>query len=183
MGALLVNFLGGDRGPWRVERVDTIIGDGLEPVPFVEVVEGWAAPVPASTWSLRGVVSNDRYLQADEKARLAATQEGLGRAAATRAALIPIRKNEAWWTLTQAERRDILETTSRHIAIGLDYLPAIARRLHHGRDLNEPFDFVTWFEFAPEEEPAFDELVSRLRATEEWSYVDREVDIRLALTP
>jgi hypothetical protein len=61
----------------------------------------------------------------------------------------------------------------------LEYLPAVARRLHHCRDLGEPFDFLTWFEFAPTDTVAFDELVERLRETEEWSYVDREVDIRL----
>jgi hypothetical protein len=44
----------------------------------------------------------------------------------------------------------------------------------------EPFDFLTWFEFAPDDEPAFDRLVAELRASEEWDYVKREVDIRLA---
>jgi hypothetical protein len=66
------------------------------------------------------------------------------------------------------------------VAVGLEYLPRIARRLHHGRDLGEPFDFLTWFEFAPIDAAAFDELVARLRVTEEWRYVVREVDIRLA---
>ena len=73
-----------------------------------------------------------------------------------------------------------LNRRSRHIAIGLNYLPAIARRLHHSRELGEPFDFLTWFEYAPEDESAFDDLVGKLRATEEWRYVTREVDIRLA---
>jgi len=63
---------------------------------------------------------------------------------------------------------------------GVEYLPAVARRLHHGRDLGEPFDFLTWFEFAPEHAAAFDELVLRLRETEEWTYVEREIDLRLA---
>ena len=66
------------------------------------------------------------------------------------------------------------------LPVGLEYLPAIARRLHHSRDLFEPFDFLTWFEYAPEQSAAFEELVSRLRHTKEWDYVDREVDIRLA---
>ena len=66
------------------------------------------------------------------------------------------------------------------MATGLEYLPAIARRLHHGRDLGEPFDFLTWFEFAPEHAAGFEELVLRLRATEEWAYVEREIDLRLA---
>jgi chlorite dismutase len=94
--------------------------------------------------------------------------------------MIPIRKRDAWWDLAQDERRAILETQSRHIAVGLKYLPAIARRLYHSRELGEPFDFVTWFEYAPEHEAAFEELVAALRSTAEWRYVEREVDIRLA---
>lgn len=61
----------------------------------------------------------------------------------------------------------------------MNYLPAIARRLHHSRDLREPFDFLTWFEFAPEHEADFEALLSNLRATREWTFVEREVDIRL----
>ena len=58
-------------------------------------------------------------------------------------------------------------------------MTAIARRLHHARDLGEPFDFLTWFEFAPEHEAAFDDLLGELRASPEWTYVEREVDIRV----
>jgi len=59
--------------------------------------------------------------------------------------------------------------------------PAVARRLHHCRDFgeNEPFDFLTWFEFTRSDSPAFDELVAGLRGTEEWEYVEREIDIRV----
>lgn len=129
---------------------------------------------------MRGLASNVCYTRRDEQQTLAATQAGLGRPEATRAALIPISKSEAWWALAQDERRELFEETSRHIAIGLEYLPAIARRLYHGHDLDEPFDFLTWFEYAPEDAPAFEDLVARLRATREWEYVQREVDIRLA---
>ena len=131
------------------------------------------------SWSLTGFTSNERYVDHLERAALTTVQQPLGRAVATCAALIPIRKSEAWWELTQDERRNILEERSHHIAVGLEYLPAVARRLHHSRDLGEPFDFLTWFEYAPTDAAAFEELVGRLRATEEWSFVDREVDIRL----
>ena len=110
---------------------------------------------------------------------LVAKQPALGRPEAVCAALIPIRKSEAWWDLTQDERREIFETRSEHIKTGLRYLPEVARRLRHSRDLGEPFDFLTWFEYAPEYSAAFEELVVSLRASEEWKYVDREVDIRL----
>jgi hypothetical protein len=59
----------------------------------------------------------------------------------------------------------------------------VARRLLHGRDLSEPFDFLTWFEYAPEHAHAFEELVHRLRETEEWTYIEREIDIRLHRDP
>lgn len=129
-------------------------------------------------WSLAGSISNLRYTTANERSGLIAKQSGLGRAEARRAALIPISKSDAWWAMAQDERLAIY-TRSQHTAIGMDYLPAIARRLHHGRDLGEPLDFLTWFEFAPADEPAFDHMLLRLRASEEWTHVVREVDIRL----
>ena len=86
-----------------------------------------------------------------------------------------------WWELTQDERRTIFEDRSMHISVGLKYLPSVARRLHHCRDLceAEPFDFVTLFDYAKADAAAFDEMLAIMRASEEWKYVEREVDIRL----
>jgi len=181
MRPLLVTFVGGQSGSWAIERVEPVVGASLEPASRLEVVEGEAATLSdgKSTWVLRGVTSNDRYVSQLEHAVLVAKQESLGRATSTRAALIPITKSDAWWKLPQDERRRIFEERSHHIAIGLEYLPAVARRLHHGRDLGETFDFLTWFEFSPAHANAFEELVGRLRETEEWAYVEREIDIRL----
>jgi hypothetical protein len=174
-----VTFVGGDHGRWRIESMSTVAGDGLKEAGFLDVVEGpWPFGL-SGAWLLRGVTSNERYVERAERAALVARQEPLGRPGATAAALIPVRKSAAWWELPQDERRAIFEDRSRHIALGLEYLPAIARRLHHSRDLGEGFDFLTWFEFAPGAAAAFDEAVTRLRATEEWTYVEREVDIRL----
>ena len=130
---------------------------------------------------LRGVTSNERYVTREEKGQLVAKQVVLGRPEATHAALIPIRKNAAWWAMTQDERRAVFEDRSHHIQTGLKYLPGVARRLHHCRDLagQEPFDFLTFFDYPEAEASAFEDLVAALRATEEWKYVDREVDIRL----
>nr|WP_315838769.1 chlorite dismutase family protein [Bradyrhizobium prioritasuperba] len=151
----------------------------------LDVVESPNFPERANNaaWQLSGVTSNTRYTSRTEVDALVAVQQGLGRPQATRAALIPIRKSDAWWALAQDERRAILEEQSRHIAIGLDYLPGIARRLHHSRELGGPFDFLTWFEYAPEHSDAFEDLVLRLRQTPEWCYVTREVDIRLTRHP
>ncbi len=177
---LLVTFAAGATGAWRIAAMDCIGGDSLPMAGRLAVIEGRDTPPPAhSDWVLRGITSNTRYTNRTELNALAAVQQGLSRAEATRAALIPIRKTEAWWNLAQDERRAIIEEQSRHIAIGLEYLPAVARRLHHSRELAEPFDFLTWFEYAPEHEADFDALLRRLRQSEEWRYVDREVDIRL----
>lgn len=183
MRPLVVAFVGSAVGRWRIERAEAVSGAPLPPAARLAVLEGPAAAGAqdaTAAWALRGVTSNERYVTSREHDELVARQAPLGRAGATRAALIPITKSEAWWELSQDERRRILEDGSRHIATGLEYLPAIARRLHHGRDLGEPFDFLTWFEFAPADAGRFEELVRRLRATEEWTYVEREIDIRLA---
>lgn len=180
MEGRLFTFNGGDAGPWQVTGMSTLAGAPLPAAAKVEVAGGAAAS--GTAWTFKGILSNERYVNRDEKTGLAARQESLGRPASTCASLIPIRKTAAWWGLTQDERREILETRSAHIRTGMKYLPAIARRLHHCRDLGEPqpFDFITWFEFAPADIPAFDDLLAALRATPEWAYVDREVDIRLA---
>lgn len=178
---LHVTFAAGPEGPWRIDRIDALCGEGLELAERLRVVEAASPkPVLAASWALRGVTSNPRYTQRAELDGLAARQQGLRRPEASRAALIPIRKTESWWAMAQDERRAIFEEQSRHIAIGMDYLPAVARRLHHSRELAEPFDFLTWFEFAPEHETAFDAMLQRLRDTLEWRYIDREVDIRLS---
>jgi len=178
---LLVAFAGGGSGPWRIDCIEAVSGEPLPSAPRLSVLEGAGAAHArhGAAWVLRGVTSNERYVTRREHDELAARQEPLGRPGSTRAALIPIKKSEAWWELAQDERRRIFEESSRHVAMGLEYLPAVARRLHHGRDLAEPFDFLTWFEFAPEDATRFEELVQRLRTTEEWSYVEREVDLRL----
>ena len=176
----LFYFVGGNIGPWTIDRIQPIIGEGLRPADRLSILtelprEGHED----AAWTLRGVTSNVRYTRRSELAELSVRQESIGRPTASRAALIPIRKCKQWWTLTQDERRMIFEEQSTHIAIGMEYLPAVARRLHHCRDLGEEFDFLTWFEYAPEHAEAFETLVKRLRETHEWRYVDWEVDIRL----
>jgi hypothetical protein len=153
LGDRLVRFVGGNIGRWRVLAIRPVQGDILPQA--------------------------DRYVERPEQQELTLKQAPLGRAEATMAALIPIRKTAAWWNLTQEERRSIFETKSHHIAEGVRYLPSVARQLYHSRDIGEPFDFLTWFEYAPEHSEAFEELVRTLRKTEEWQFVDREIDIRL----
>lgn len=179
----LVSFVGGNAGLWSVLEVTAVVGEPLAVVEKMDVVDEFVPVLPdGAAWILRGVTSNARYITREEKDALLAAQADMGRPQATRAALIPIRKNAAWWDLPQDERRRVFEESSHHVRTGLGYLPAIARRLHHCRDLGngEAFDFLTWFDYAPEHSQAFEDLVGELRATEEWGFVEREVDIRLA---
>lgn len=181
----VIEFAGGDKGQWRVTRIEPYVGATLPDVSRVSVgltgqnVTSAHTEADDAAWSLRGAISNLRYTTRDEARDLRSLQASLDRPAATCAALIPIKKSQSWWELAQDERREIFEETSQHTSIGMRYLPAIARRLHHSRDLGEPFDFLTWFEFAPEHEAAFDALLRDLRSTNEWTFVEREVDIRL----
>jgi hypothetical protein len=159
MATRLFTFVGGASGAWIVRSQVACIGESLPTVACIDVVPG-TVPAPVVGWALRGISSNDRYVVRSEKVQLAAKQQALGRADATYAALIPIRKNAAWWAMTQDERRAVFEEQSQHMRVGMKYLPPIARRLHHCRDLSEAeaFDFLTW---------------------REWEYVEQEVDIRL----
>ncbi len=182
MYSRLFSFAGGEVGLWQVVNIRTVIGDALADVERLNIATGAVEEVPdGAKWLLRGLTSNERYITRLEKDQLMAKQPTLGRPQAICAALIPIRKTASWWALAQDERRKVFEDSSKHVKTGLRYLPAVARRLHHCRDLgeNEPFDFLTWFEYASSYSAAFDELVAELRASEEWKYVDREIDIRV----
>jgi chlorite dismutase len=187
MSTRLFSFIGGDTGLWRVAEMEVIVGEPLPAVGRLAIASGSELPSdPHAAWVLHGITSNERYVvREEERSQLVAKQLGLGRPGATCAALIPIRKNVAWWALTQDERQSVFEEQSKHAKIGLQYFPTLARRLHHCRDLgeNEPFDFLTWFEYAPSDEAAFNKLVAELRASREWTYVDREIDIRLVRDP
>ncbi len=178
----LFTFVGGKAGAWSVASVTAVAGDTLPTPARVDIVAGAVASLPdGGAWMLRGVTSNERYVTRPEKDSLLKTQAALGRPEATHGALIPIRKNAKWWALTQDERRTIFEEKSKHVTVGLKYLPGVARRLHHCRDLGEaePFDFLTLFDYAPADAAAFDAMLAELRTTAEWKFVEREVDIRL----
>jgi len=178
-------FIGGDEGQWSVVSQRTLSGDPVAVVARVSMVSGIVTEVGSDAdWTLLGVATNDRYTTNEEKAELVERQAPIGRPEATRAALLLLRKDAAWWALAQDDRRAILEEQSHHIAIGLRYLPAVARRLLHCRDLGteEPFDFLGFLDFAPADEAAFDDMLRQLRSTKEWTFFDREIDIRLSRT-
>ncbi len=176
-------FIGSDQGPWQVNAQLTLAGAPLPESRAVAMVQGKPSIAADVRWHLEGFTSNLRYTTTAELQALRAKQEGLRRPGAICAAIIPLKKSAAWWAMAQDERRAIFEETSQHTQLGMAALPQIARQLHHSRDLGGEFDFITWFEFAPEHEVIFDQLLKALRASEEWRYVEREIDIRLRWAP
>lgn len=176
----LFNYVGGSTGEWRITNVVNHSGSALKPASHISITNGELTRIPAGTsWVLRGVVNNTRYVTREERFDRLIRPAIPYSDTATCAALIPIRKSHAWWKLAKADRREIVEERSRRITNGFGFIPAIARRLQYSRDLGEPFDFVTWFEYDVGDASIFDELVNVLRTSEEWNYVEREIDIRL----
>lgn len=135
------DFVGGDNGKWKVINMDTVRGQPIERVPYLDILPNFKNTLNKGVWILTGFTSNVRYAEKSEREKLAAVQSDLGRPLATCAALIPIRKTEKWWTMAQDERRKIFEAQSHHTETGLKYLPAVARKLYHCRDIGQPFDF------------------------------------------
>ena len=182
---MFTTFRGGQSGAWRVTLNSAVKGEALAAVPALAITQSASIALPilpsSTSWRLVGVTSHLRYVEKAEQEQLAEKQAPLGRKEASFAALIPIKKSAAWWELNQDERREILEAKSHHISGTLKYLPQVARQLYYCRDLGEAFDFITWFEYAPEHAAMFEELVAMLRTTEEWTFVEREVDVRLRL--
>ena len=160
----LFNYIGGTTGTWRMTNVVTHSGQPLKPATHVEIVNGQLDRTPSRTaWILRAVVSTTRYITREEPS----------------AALKLIRKSPARWSLAQNERRELIEARSKQMASRMRYLPTIARRLQLNRNLGESFDFVTWFEYGVQDTCVFDDLVGTVRASEEWQFVEREIDMRL----
>jgi hypothetical protein len=98
MPPLSVVFVGADSGRWSIERLETVSGEPLAWTSRLEVLEGSAAARTGrdAVWVLRGVTSNERYVTRVEHEALVSRQEPLGRPRSMRAALIPIKKSEAW---------------------------------------------------------------------------------------
>jgi len=177
-GPDIVSFVAGAAGPWRIDGILALQGETLPPAARLAVIEGDGTEGAEGRWALRAMVGPEVAGEEAEHGVLVARQAPLGRPEARCAALMAVRKSPSWWAMSHDERL-VIEERSRHIATGLEDLPAVAQNLHHAHELREPFDLLAWFEYLPGDQTAFDELVGRLRATEEWSFVEREVDVRV----
>ena len=88
----IFDFIGGDSGQWQILSLTKVTGEPLELTSHLKIIQSTTEKANNGLWVLKGVRSNLRYTESDEKARLTAIQADLGRPEATRAALIPIKK-------------------------------------------------------------------------------------------
>ena len=72
------------------------MGSELPQAQRLRIYEGGEQDSSAG-WVLRGITSNERYVERAEKTQLMAKQQALDSPDAICAALIPIRKSAAWW--------------------------------------------------------------------------------------
>jgi len=133
-----------------------------------------------------GVVQHSHYTSDQQRELL--DRISLPELAASRntiAVLIPIRKSEEWWSLSQDQRQAYFRRTQSwdgHTAIGLGFADRIFRRLYHSRYLGMrlDYDFLTYFEFEEKYRRDFRALLSELRDTRlnpEWKFVDKEFEV------
>jgi hypothetical protein len=172
----ITRFCGSAIGDWEVLSHQTVCGPAIPAFSRLAITPDSTSATDAD-WQARGFNSNLRYTSIKERAELLANGAPADRSDRC-AVLIPMSKSPIWWGLAQDERLAIY-ARSGHTGIGMTVLPAVLRRLYHSRDLGEAFDFLTWFEFAPETEPAFEAMLMRLRSSEEWRYVSAETQINL----
>jgi len=164
---------------------------------YVNFVSGEVPPLPpgarvneyrsvdGSTWcriesetlfdaGLCGVVQHLHYTTLDERTDLTARSRA-ELAAGSTAVLIPIRRSAEWWAMAHDQRGEHFH--KKHTPIGAPYVERIFRKLYHARYLGSPYDFLTYFEFSPTDADYFRQLLSELRATEEWKYVEDEFEV------
>lgn len=161
---LPVAFVAGFDGRWMVEGISAPVGDPLPPAARLAVVEGADAEVADGRWVLRGVVSGQ-----GEDART--DQLPLGRPEARCAVLLAVRMTPDWWERAEEDRRALSAT--------IEHGPAISRRIHRALDRKEPFDVLTWFEFPPNQHAEVNDMLTGLRGSQEWPFVERAVQIHL----
>ena len=73
---LHVTFRAGSTGSWDVQRLEPVAGEGLPIADRLEVVSGADAgdALAPARWALRGVTSNERYVDRGERRALTAVQ-------------------------------------------------------------------------------------------------------------
>lgn len=162
-------------------RVEAVAGAGdAEPgwlMTRIESADGVAFDLPVI---FLGKAQALQYTSPAQQASLAHAHGEFASGAS--AVVIPIRKSAAWWSLPEEQRRAHFREGAGHTHTGAPYVDRIYRKLYHSRELDVPYDFVTYFEFAREDADYFRELLAGLRdprRNPEWRYVEWECEFWL----
>jgi hypothetical protein len=159
---------GGSPSPWN---------------PRLDVAAGSVSPQPLGTkWLLRGITSNERYVVREER-------------------IVSWRSSQVWVEQGHLCRPDPYPEKPLMVGTGSRRTPEdFEEQSRHSHwapispccgpsspplwDLgeSEPFDFLTWFEYSPSDEPGFNRLLAELRASVGGS-MSTEIDIRLVHEP
>ncbi|WP_231557067.1 hypothetical protein [Flavobacterium sp. AED] len=94
MNTTIFDFIGDNTGEWKVTSMIALKGEPIESVSHIKRISSSLTQSKGGIWTLKGIVSNLRYTEKEDKDKLVAIQEDLGRSEATLAAFIPIRKSE-----------------------------------------------------------------------------------------
>ena len=155
-----VVIAGGASGAWQVDRIDPVRGPSLDRVARVAVFDGAAAIAAGSTadaaWILRGTTGHVRYLEQHEnRAGVDPARPRSPGGDARRADPDPQGRRVVGARAGRAAgaSRGSARATSRSACATC---PRLRGACYHSRELGEPFDFLTWFEFAPEHASAFE---------------------------
>lgn len=162
-------------------RVDAVIGtETPEPGWTMARLESESRTAPDLPLVYLGRSQSLQYTSPEQQAALAHAHGEFGAGATT--VIIPIRKSEAWWGLSAEDRRAHFRVGAGHTHTGAPYVDRVYRKLYHSRSMGLPYDFVTYFEFAPEDAGYFRDLLQELRdqnRNPEWRYVEWECEIWL----
>ena len=186
-----VQGLGGLKDPYEILETVPVAGQSrvkVEAGQFMARIETAESFSSNEHLKFKGTLRHLQYTPSEVRSELQTISAGIYPASdSTLAVLIPIRKSESWWALSQDERQKHFEkhsTQRTHTRIGYDYAAQIYRRLYHSRYLesNPPldYDFLTYFEFDRKDRGLFRQLLAELRNTEinpEWKYVEFELEI------
>jgi hypothetical protein len=61
------NFQGGSTGQWRILKMQTLLGEPLQPATHLNISQTSPEIITDNVWTLKGLVSNLRYTERHEK--------------------------------------------------------------------------------------------------------------------
>lgn len=74
----IFDFIGGNNGQWKIVRIDNVIGETVEQVSHLKIVQSSLQKSNEGIWTLKGFRSNLRYTEKFEQESLTAIQADLG---------------------------------------------------------------------------------------------------------